>query len=150
MLLPENLQNFSEPTLILIGNFGKTNIHLTDEIEINSIATIEAPNPTYEGGDSSVVVGDGRHSKTETGADDGENRKKYTKELTKTITDLVDDHGIKDIQLIMPAELIRRIEEELSNDISELITRKLDKDLTKTDFVEALERLHETMEPIKE
>ena len=149
MILPDNLQHFPEPNLILIGDFGKTTIHLAHEIEINNLQTIEGPEPSHQDSDSSVVIGAGRHAKTDTKTDDGELRNKYTKELTQTITDLVDDHGIKEIQLIMPAELIRRLKDELSKDVSELITRTLDKNLTKTDLIEVLERLHEVTEPIK-
>lgn len=149
MMLPENLQHFHEPTLILIGDFGKTIIYKAQDIDIDELRSIKAPEPPQPETDSSVVVGPGVHAKTDTKPDDGEQRKQFSKELSQTITDLVDDHGIKDIQLIMPAELIRRLEEELTKDITDLISRTLDKNLTKINLVEALERLLEIPKQIK-
>lgn len=149
MQLPDNLQHFAEPTLILIGDFGKTIIYKAEDININELRTIEADEPARPDSESSVAISKGRRTQTDSGIDDGEDRKKYAKELALELTDLIDDHGIKDIQLIMPTELHNRLLDNLSKDITELITRHLDKNLTKTDLVEALERLHETPAPIK-
>ena len=148
MNLPENLQHFPNPTLILIGDFGKTIIYKAQDINIDELRTHEADEPAMPNSEASVAVGAGRMANTDSGIDEGEDRKKYTNNLTQLLTDIVDDHGIKDIQLIMPPELLRRFEQELSKDIQDLISRKLDKDLTKTNLVEALERLHNTPEPI--
>jgi len=150
MLLPENLQNFPNPTLILIGDFGKTLIYKAQDIEIAELRTLEAAEPAHPDSDASVSVGKGRMANTDSKIDEGEDRKQYAKMLAKETTDLVDDHAIKEIQLIMPAELARRLEEELSKDVVDLFTRKLEKNLSKTNLVEALERLHETPEPIKD
>jgi len=149
MLLPENLQHFSEPTLILIGDFGKITIYKAQDLEINELHTHESADPARPDSEASVAIGDGRMTNTDSGIDEGEDRNKYSKDLAQLVTDLVNDHDIKDIQLIMPPELLRRFEDELSNNIKDLLTRKLDKDLTKSNLVEALERLHEVPEPIK-
>jgi protein required for attachment to host cells len=150
MQLPNNLQHFPDTTLILIGNFGETTIYKTQEIIIDELRKIKSALPAHPDTDASKTVGKDRLTNTDSGIDEGEDRKQYTKQLAKEITDLVDDHDIKDIQLIMPSELLRRLEEELSKDITDLITRKLDKDLSKTNLVEALERLHEVTKPIKD
>jgi len=149
MQLPDNLQHFSKPTLVLIGDFGKTKFYLAEEIEINELREVEAPAPAHSDPESSVVVGAGRHAKSDSATDEGEDRKHYSKTLAQTLTDLVDDHDIKEIQIIMPAELLRRLESDLSKDIQNLIIKTIEKDLSKTNLVEALERLHQTPEPIK-
>jgi protein required for attachment to host cells len=149
MNLPENLQHFHEPTLILIGNFGKTSIYKAQDSEINELNSLEADEPARPNSEASVAVGNGRMTNSDSGIDEGEDRKQYSKQLVQQVTDLIDDHGIKDIQLIMPAELLRRFTEDLSNDIKDIVSRKLDKDLTKSHLIETLERLRQVTEPIK-
>ncbi len=144
MQLPENLQIFSEPSLILIGNFGKTNFYLAHEIDIDLKNTVEAPETAHPDSESTVVVNGGRRALSDAANNEEEDRKQYAKQLAQNITDATDDYDVGNIQMIMPQELIRRIKNELSKDTQTLIIRELDKDLVKTDLKESLTRLSET------
>ncbi len=149
MQLPENLQIFSEPSLILIGNFGKTHFYIANEIDCDQINTVEAPETARPDSESSVVINSGRRAQSDAANNEEEDRKQYAKNLARTVTDTGDDHNIKNIQIIMPQELIRRVKNELAGDINNLIIRELDKDLVKTDLKEALTRLAETPVHVK-
>ncbi len=149
MILPENLQHFTNPTLILIGNFGQTIIYKAQEININELRAIESRDPAYPDSESTVIVSKGIRAHSDAAHNKEEDRKHYTKNIVDALTDLIDDHGIQDIQCIMPTELYNLINEYLSRDIKNLITRHLDKDLTKADLLETLERLHQVTKPIK-
>lgn len=149
MNLPENLQHFSEPTLILIGDFGKTLIYKAQDPNITVIKNVESRDPAYPDSESTVIVSKGIRAHSDAAHNKEEDRKHYAKDIVQSLTHLCDDQGIKDIQCIMPAELFNLINDYLSRDIKDLITRHLDKDLTKADPLEALERLHQVTKPIK-
>ncbi|MFZ6015414.1 MAG: host attachment protein [Patescibacteria group bacterium] len=141
MLLPESLQHFPDPTLIVIADFGKCKVYKAENIDFDEIASLEADEPPRPDSESSVAVGPGRRTKNDAETDEGEDRKKYAKEIAGAITDKSDDHGIKEIQLIMPAELLRRVQDVLSKDVLNIITKSLDKDLMKNDLMDAMQRL---------
>ena len=143
MQLPENLQIFSEPSLILIGNFGKTNFYLAHEIDVSLKNTVEAPETAHPDSESTVVVNGGRRALSDAANNEEEDRKQYAKQLAQNIINIMEDQNINNIQMIMPQELIRRIKNELSKDAQTSIIRELDKDLVKTDLKEALSRLSE-------
>jgi protein required for attachment to host cells len=143
MQLPEHLQIFSEPSLILIGNFGKTNFYIAHEINIDLITTLEAPEISRPDSESSVVINSGRRALSDSANNEEEDRKQYSKQLARAIIDLSNNHNAQNIQLIMPQELIRRVKNEIPVDVINLIIRELDKDLVKTELKETLERLSE-------
>ncbi|MBD3281959.1 hypothetical protein GF391_04410 [Candidatus Uhrbacteria bacterium] len=143
MNIPDNLQNFPEPSLILIGDFGKTIIHKAHGINIDELRVVESRDPAFPDSESTVIVSKGIRAHSDAAHNKEEDRKHYAKDIVEALTDFVDDHDIKDIQLIMPTELYNLINQYLSRDVQDLITRHLNKDLTKSDLVEALERLLE-------
>lgn len=149
MQLPENLQIFTNPSLILIGNFGKTDFYIAHEIDIDHVNTIEAPETARPDSESSVVINAGRRALSDAANNEEEDRKQYAKILARTITDTADDRDVNNIQIIMPQELIRRVKNELSGDMQSLIIRELDKDLVKTDLKETLTRLTEIPVSVK-
>ncbi|GEM_PF-1276384 len=149
MQLPKHLQIFTNPSLILIGNFGKTNFYIAHEININQIDIIEATKTTQQYSENSTIANNDRRTLNDITNNEEEDRRQYVKILAQKITNIANDHSVNNIQIIMPQELIHRIKNELSDDIKILIIRELDKDLVKTDLNEALTRLAEKPVPIK-
>lgn len=144
MLIPTELRHFSDATLILIGDHRETRFYLTDNIEISNPFSVEAPLPAHPNQEGSVVVGKGRRANPDSSVDEGVERERYSKELVRAILETVRTNNIQSICLALPAELIRRIQEELPPASRSLIQKTLSKNLVKEDLPDVLRRLCET------
>jgi len=143
MQIPKELQHFIHPTLIVISDFDQALIyraHLEDAIEI---ARVKAPSAAFPNPDGSVGSGGGRFMNPSADVDQGADRGVFTKNVINTIKSLVEKHGIKHINLVVPTELGHRLEEKLPNNLKPMVTKTIEADLTYEPLVAVLKRLVE-------
>ncbi|MBU2566987.1 host attachment protein [Patescibacteria group bacterium] len=148
MMIPENLQIFSEPTLIITSDFSKSKIYLAHELEINEIAATDAPPQSRPDSEGAVIGAGGRMMNPDSDIDQGVDRTKFSKDLAGTISKEIAKNNISDLQLIMPSEMLRRIQDDLPNENKDLVSKTIDKDLMKESLIDILERLHQIPKPI--
>ena len=150
MIIPENLQAFPHPALLIISDFSGAKIYLADQTEINEIANAEAPPPSKPDSEGAIVGSGSRVMNPSPDVDQGSERNRYSKNLAEKLSDLITEHNIAELQLIMPPEMLRRLQEDLPNKDRELVTKTIDKDLMKEEMINILERLHQIPKPIKQ
>lgn len=148
MQLPQDLQTFHVPTLIVMADFREARCYLADDQILRALHIINAPDPARPDTEGSVNIGGARYANPDSAVDEGGDRKHYMKECAHKLAEMVQTYQIQDVQLVMPSELLRRIQDEVPADVKDLVSKTLPKSLMKEDLLEVIARLKEIPVPV--
>lgn len=140
MILPEKLQHFHHPTLVVIGDFNDVTLYRALNPDIEVISRIKSPKPPITPPEGSVSPGGERFSNPSADIDEGPDRSKYAKQIIDQVEAILAG-DIKYINLVMPAELCRRFKENLQEKHKGLVTKVIEADLANEPLLEIIERL---------
>ena len=143
MQIPQELQHYAQPTLIIVGDFERAVIHLAHDINLDDIATIEAPELHQPDVEGSVTIGGGRTANPSTDVDEGARRVRYTKQIVEKILELFKSKDIKSINFVMPTEMCRRLQDGLPANIKTSIAKILEVNVAKAPMLDILRRLED-------
>ncbi|MDD2786323.1 MAG: hypothetical protein PHS79_05580 [Patescibacteria group bacterium] len=141
MQIPQELQHYEHPTLIVVGDFEHAVIHLAHDKDLTEVATIEAPELHQPDTEGSVTIGGGRTANPSTDVDEGARRVRYTKQIVDKIVELQKSNDIQFINLIMPAEMCRRLQDGLPSNMKTNVTKVLEVNIAKAPMLDVLRRL---------
>lgn len=141
MKIPEQLQHFKHPTLIVMGNFNKAAIYSAAGSDMDKLETLVAPRPGKPRREGSLVITGQRFHDPAADQDEGADRFEFVKLISQAIKTF--SGKVKYIDLVMPAEMIRRIKEEMPKAMRTKILKILEKDLMKEKLVEIVKRLEQ-------
>lgn len=141
MQIPQHLQHYAHPTLIVVGDFEHVKIYLAHEDTIEEMESLNAPEPKQPDTEGSVNVGGDRWMSPSTDVDDGTRRGQFAVSVSEYLTEALRGGDADRVFVVMPTEECRRILEELPNDLKDQVTKTLEEDLANELLVEVLERL---------
>lgn len=144
MIIPEKMQHFVHPTLIVIGDFEHVKLYRAFEGTADEVATIKAPEPSRPPSQGSVSPGGNRFMNPSADMDEGADRAKFTRQIVNQVETLLKDGDIIHVNLVMPAEMCHRIQDELPKNSQDAVTKLIEADLVQSPLVDILERLVET------
>jgi len=144
MIIPEKLQHFLHPTLIVLGDFEHAKLYRAFGDTVDEVATLKAPEPSRPPSQGSVSPGGGRFMNPSADMDEGADRAQFTKRIVNQIETLLKDGDIIHVNLVMPAEMCHRIQDELPENSQDAVTKLIEADLVQASMVDVLERLVET------
>ncbi|MFA6100185.1 MAG: host attachment protein [Patescibacteria group bacterium] len=144
MIIPEKLQHFVHPTLIVIGDFEHAKFYRAFEDTLDEVAALKAPEPSRPPSQGSVSPGGGRFMNPSADMDEGADRAKFTKQIVNQVETLLKEGDTIHVNLVMPAEICHRIQDELPKNSQDAVTKIIEADLVQASLVDVLERLVET------
>jgi len=140
MLLPNDLQRFPHPALIVTSDSVHAKFWFAHELELNLLDEISMPRERKTDDETSFVnVDTGAGSSPEPSDDD--RLLHFVKAVAKQIGTLADEHKIEHLNFIMPAEIRHRVLEHLGGPVKSKENLHADADLMKEHIVEAIRRL---------
>ena len=132
MIIPEHLQHYIDPTLVLVGDFEHVIIYRAQGDTIEELITMESPEPKQT--DSECPV-------SQIDLDRGIRREKFSKDLVAELARLLRSEETLKVQIVLPAEMCRRITEDMPNDVANRIHKILKEDLAQEKLIDVLEKL---------
>lgn len=141
MQLPTNLQHFSKPTLIVVGDSVNAHFWLAGGDALQKLDGISLPRER-------MTDNEGGFSNTDNGSSGGAEPKVEEERLhhfvhliQEQLEELIREHKAERIQLVMNAELAHAVMHHLPGDLQGKIEKQLHEDLMKDDIIDVLERL---------
>lgn len=141
MQLPQELQKFQTPALIVAADSTTAKIFLAGGDSLEQISSVELPRERKQDNEGSFASADGSRVAGPVDEDDAPRLKSFIKQMATAVISLMRMHKLEHLDLIMPAEIERALVDELPSDVDTLIRRKLHKDLMNESPVEMLKRL---------
>ncbi|MFA6447725.1 MAG: hypothetical protein WCW31_05780 [Patescibacteria group bacterium] len=139
MKIPNKLQKFDHLTLVIVGDFDKASLYLADDDKIEEIKKLKAPIKKVLTKTGLVKGGGERFYGPSSDVDEGGGRLELAKNICSEIKSL--GSKIKFINLVIPAEMARRIKNEMPKATQTKITKVIEKDLSKKKLVDVIQRL---------
>jgi len=140
MFLPESLQHFSEPTLIVLADHIHAQFWLAHLMTLEQKDTMALPRERKTDNETSFVNTDhGSGSGPEPLDDDRLHH--FIKMMADRLTPFISTNHAHAIHLVMPAELAHALKKKLSQDKLSLIKKELHVDLMKDDILDVVKRL---------
>jgi protein required for attachment to host cells len=136
MQIPEGLQHFSKPTLVVTADKFEAKIYLAGGDSIEELEGLAAPMERSSDNEAT-------NYSPESEMKDTERFKHFVKSLAAHFAEISRKHEITQIHLVMPAEVEHALDQELANDVKSLVGRKIHKDLAHQGLVEILKALFE-------
>lgn len=141
MQLPESLQHYSKPTLIVVADSVHANFWLAGGDSLQELDGVALPRERAsddEGGFANTNNGSsgGAEPKIEE-----ERLHHFIHLMQEQLEDLIRKHTAESVQLAMNAELAHAIVHHLPGDLQNKIGKQIHQDLVKDDILDVLERL---------
>ena len=141
MQIPQHLQHYGAPTLIVVGDHEQAKVYLAHDENVELMETLNAPEPKQPDTEGSVNIGGDRWMSPSTDVDDGTRRGQFTAVMAEYLEEALRGGDAENLQLVMPADMAHRMQESLPGDLMGCLTKTLEIDLVKTPLTEVLERL---------
>lgn len=141
MKIPNKLQKFDHPTLVIVGDFDKASLYLANDDKIEEIKKLKAPIKKVLTKTGRVKGGGERFYGPSSDVDEGGSRLELAKNIYSEIKKL--GSGIKFINLVIPTEMVRRIKGEMPKATQTKITKVIEKDLSKKKLIDVVKRLEQ-------
>jgi hypothetical protein len=142
MKLPSHLQpHFPSPTLILVADSEHIVAWMAHGESLEEQSTIAVPHEQKTDNEASFVntVTHGTHGPSPREPHDDDHVKHWLHEATEAIKKT---EPFMHLNLAMPADYLRALEERLTPDVRERILRKLEANVRKEPILEVIERLY--------
>lgn len=143
MQLPQELQKFQTPTLIVAADSMTAKIYLAGGDTLEQVAAVEVPREKKQDNEGSFSSADGSRVAGPVDEKDAPRLKSFVRQTASAVTSLMRMHKLEHLELIMPAEVEHALVDELPSDVDTLIRRKLHKDLMKEEPIEMVKHLLE-------
>ncbi|MDO8617694.1 MAG: host attachment protein [Candidatus Uhrbacteria bacterium] len=140
MFLPEQLQHFSEPTLIVLADHIHAQFWLAHQTTLEQKDTFSLPRERKTDNETSFVNTDHDSGSSPEPSDD-DRLHHFVKMTAEHLTSLISTNHARAIYLVMSAELAHVLKQKLSPDTQTLIKKELRADLMKEDILEVIKRL---------
>ncbi|MFZ2804482.1 MAG: hypothetical protein WA001_04620 [Patescibacteria group bacterium] len=138
MQLPEHLQHFPHPALILVSDSVKAKFFLAGGDSLQELDGVFVP----RGNEKTEPSPDGKRiAGFDADVDDGPRLHDFIHQLVAKTDALVKQHGIAHIHLVMPAEVEHQFSGHLPKEDKEKIGQTLHHDLMNEDPLKIIERL---------
>jgi len=141
MQLPHDLQKFPQETLIIAADSVMAKFFLAGGDSLEQIYAVEVPREKKQDNEGSFVSSDGSRVAGPVEEKDAPRFKTFVKQIATKTGELVRKHGMRQIDLVMPAEVAHSLVNELANDSKSLVGRTLHKDLMFEQPVEMVRHL---------
>ncbi|MFA6429934.1 MAG: hypothetical protein WCV84_05580 [Patescibacteria group bacterium] len=144
MQLPEALQHFPEPTLIVVGDHIHTKFWIARDTILEEADAYILPREHLSDNETS-------HGNANVGqpytipVKDDERLRKYTEEVASRIADFVREGGVTVFHFVMPAEVSGEIIKKLPDDVAKHLKKTIDANLGHASITEAVERVVEAL-----
>jgi hypothetical protein len=143
MHIPESLQHFAEPSLIVVSDHYHAKLLLAFEDSIEEVDQIDMPatkDTDHEG--SFVNTDSGGVSGPENEHDEPNRLKHFVRAVAARINSLIrDEEAAMNIHLIAPADVAHAIKNELAPEAANILGKEIHADVMKEDELHLLERL---------
>jgi hypothetical protein len=142
MKLPEHLQHFPKPTLVIASDSVSAKFFLLGGDSLEELDGVTVPRERRQD-DEGSFSSDGNARTGDPNADmsDAPRMHEFIHQLIEHTGELVAKHSITHIHLVMPAEVEHQFASHLSNDDRGLVGQTLHLDLMKSSPIEIVERL---------
>lgn len=142
MQIPESLQHFPEPALVVLADHVHARLMLAFEDSFEEVESFEMPNELKSDNEGGFYNPDtGGVSAPEARLDE-ERLRKYVRVLGERINQLVrDEHAATTLHLIIPADMSAMLKKELAPEAANIIGKELHANVMKEDETQILERI---------
>lgn len=143
MQIPQALQHFAEPALIVTADHMQTRILLAFEDSLEEVERLEE-RPTLDTDNETSFVNVDTHGVNgpERSHQDQERFRHFIQTVATRITKLVrDEDAARSLHIIAPTDVAHALRKDLPNDVADLIGKEIHADIMKEDDVQILERL---------
>ncbi len=141
MQLPQELQKFGQETLIITADSATAKFFLAGGDSLEQIAALEVPRENKQDNEGSFVSSDGSRVAGPVEEKDAPRLNSFVRQVAEQADELVRKHGVSHLDLVMPAEVMHVLANELSSDSKPLVRRKLEKNLMFEQPVEIIKHL---------
>ncbi len=143
MQIPQHLQHYAAPTLIVVGDHETAKVYLAHDENIEEMETLTAPERKQPDVEGSVNVRGERFSNPSTDEDDGVRRAQFTATLADYLEEALRGGDADALQIVMPADMCRRLQDALPGNLQGSVGKTLEIDLAKMPLTQTLERLNQ-------
>lgn len=147
MQLPQDLQHFPVPTLIVVGNSIGAKFFLAGGDAVQEIDTVSLPRESSSDREGAFNNVDTGRSNAPEPKDEEERLHHLIHLFQDKIEALVRHHQAAEVCLIMDAELAHGVKHHLPKDVAPKITRELHHDLAKSSIIDAIRKLLQDTPP---
>lgn len=142
MILPERLRHFPRATLVIASDSVLAKYFLVGGDSLEELDGVAVPREPLQDAEGAFTSSDGsRVAGPASDIDDRPRLERFVAELVSRTADLVREHGIAAIHVVMPADVEHLYSERLPKDIVHKLGQRLHLDLMKEPPLEIVERL---------
>ncbi len=133
MQIPEALQHFAEPALIVTADHFQARLWIAFEDSMEEIETLELPKTELSDNEGKEIGQE---------MTDEERTRRFISGLADHINQLIrDEEAASSLHLIAPADVINPLKKLLAPEAANIINKELDVNVMKEDAVQILERI---------
>ncbi len=142
MHIPESLQHFPEPTLIVLADHVHARLMIAFEDSFEEVESFEMPNELKSDNEGSFFnPGTSGVSAPEPRLDE-ERLRKYVRVLGEHVNRLIrDEHAATTLHLLIPADMSAMLKKELAPEATNVIGKEVHANVMKEDEAQILERI---------
>lgn len=135
MQIPESLQHFPEPALIVTADHVQVRLWLTFEDSMDEVETLEMPTES-KSDDEGAIIGNEPL--------DDERLHHFVRAIAERINQLIrDEEAATTVHLIVPQDMMALLKKELAPEVASKLAKELPVDVMNEDEVKILERIVE-------
>lgn len=147
MQLPQDLQHFSVPTLIVVGDSVSAKFFLAGGDAVEEVGAVSLPRESSTDNEGSFNNVDTGRSNAPEPKDEEERLHHLIHLFQEKIEELVRHHQAAEVCLVMNAELAHGVKHHLPEDVLPSITRELHRDMAKTGLEDIIRKLLQDTPP---
>jgi hypothetical protein len=147
MQLPQDLQHFSVPTLIVVGDSVGAKFFLAGGDAVEEVDAVSLPRETSSDSEGSFNNVDTGRSNAPEPKDEEERLHRLVHVYQEKIEELIRHHDAAEVCLVMNAELAHGVTHHLPGDVLPKITRELHHDMAKSGLEEIIRKLLQDTPP---
>lgn len=133
MQIPEALQHFPEPALIVTADHFKANLWLAFEDSLEEIESFEIPKTQLSDNEGKEIGQE---------LSDEERLKRFTSVLAERVNQLIrDEEAAMNLHILAPADVTSHLKKHLAPEAANILGKELDANVMKEDETHILERL---------
>jgi len=142
MQLPQDLQHFSVPTLIVTADHITAKFWLVGGEDIEELDGVSDPRIEKSDAETSFVNVDTRGSNAPQPKIEEQRLKQYAQLVADRVTDLLRHNNVGRVHLVADARIVHSVTEHMPNELQPLLGRSLHENLMQQNILEVLRRLH--------
>ncbi|MEI7511982.1 MAG: host attachment protein [Candidatus Uhrbacteria bacterium] len=133
MIIPEALQHFAEPSLIVVSDHFRAKLLLAFEDSLEEVEAVELPRAETSDAEGKAIGQE---------ISDDARLSRFVRMVAEQINTLIrDEQAAMSLNLVAPADVVNAIKKELSPEAATAISKEIHADVMKEDEVTLLERI---------